>query len=131
MKVKRFDIDGTRRESPDGYYVWAQDYADVLELLRMAEVAIRTQSTPPDWWEQQTRARLTESDERCPVGDHCPCRTDVSELHRVIVDGWYQARRFLTADDSPYQWMKSIHEEWIAICDGQRAQKTEQSPQRA
>jgi hypothetical protein len=49
--MKRFDFAGANRsESPDGYYVFAQDYLDTLELLRIAEVAIRTNSNPPKWW---------------------------------------------------------------------------------
>lgn len=66
------------------------------------------------------------SEQRCPVGDHCACQTegggaDLSELHRLIHAGWYNAKMLLTPDDSPYRWLKNIHDEWVEVKAGRRA----------
>lgn len=102
----------------DGWWMCDTCKQEVVEAMKCTGCGATTISRP----------EVKPPDERCPVGDHCPCQTDTSELHRLIEDGWSKAHRLLGPDDSPYHWLKDIHAEWVEIRAGRRALKTKTDP---
>jgi hypothetical protein len=55
-----------------------------------------------------------------PAPETMAPQNDYSELHRVIHAAWYNAGQMLSRDDSPYQWIREIRDEWVEICAGRR-----------